>query len=403
MKSRLLKMALIGLATIGLASCNGNDNGGGTDDTFASEVKEAQSMTNEELLAKAKTETGSFIAYGNSSRIATAATNFLTKYGEQLGLTADTCKGSKLTDSEIYTSLQSESAASNKSKNASFALVQDSATLALWRSQTKLLTNYVSTQFSSNVDEDALVPLTHQYINKLFIWNNTAGDSAPKFSNVWELTEAKYSKKIYFKSPKDEQVNLNFLITLTSSSWVTKMEAAYKEYYKKDFVKGSDGLDASRTWIKAFLANADTTSYTSDTKMAAGVSKAENSDKVGLFVLSKLRDSSVTSENLTVGAWQTNSITPFAGFMYSLYAQICTNGPRPYTAMLFTNYLMTSEGFAPWLTSVGGYSANKTIAPYEGDKTIDFYKQNLVIEDGEYINTIKVEMTDWINGLVSSK
>lgn len=403
MKTRLLKLALISLATVGLASCNGGKNGGEVEDSFASEVEEAQKMTDEELLEKAKAETGSFIAYGNSSRITTAADNFVKKYGEQLGLTKDTCKGSKHSDSEIYTLLQSESAASNKTKNASFALVQDSATLGLWRSQTKLLTNYVSEQFKTDVDADALVPLTHQYINKLFIWNNTAGDAAPKFTNVWELTEAKFKDKIYFKSPSSEQVNLNFLITLTSPSWVTKMETSYKAYYGKDFAKGEDGLDASRTWIKAFLENADTTSYTSDTKMAAGVSKAENSDKVGLFVLSKLRDESVTSANLTVGAWETNSITPFAGFMYSLYAQLCTNGPRPYTAMLFTNYLMTSEGFAPWLESVGGYSSNKKIAPFEGDKTVDFYKQNLVVEDGDYINTVKVDMTDWINGLVSQK
>lgn len=262
MKTRLLKLALISLATVGLASCSGADKGDGDTDSFAQKVEEAQKMTDEELLEKAKAETGSFIAYGNSSRISTAAKNFVKKYGEQLGLTEDTCKGSKQSDSQIYTLLQSEAAASNKTKNASFALVQDSATLGLWRSQTKLLTNYVSEQFKADVDADALVPLTHQYINKLFIWNNTARDSAPKFTNVWELTETKFKDKIYFKSPSSEQVNLNFLITLTSPSWVTKMETSYKAYYGKDFAKGEDGLDASRTWIKAFLENADTTSYT---------------------------------------------------------------------------------------------------------------------------------------------
>ena len=41
-------------------------------------------------------------------------------------------------------------------------------------------------------------------------------------------------------------------------------------------------------------------------------------------------------------------IEPFAGFMYALYAQLASHGPRPYTAMLFINYLMTAEGFAPW-------------------------------------------------------
>ena len=134
--------------------------------------------------------------------------------------------------------------------------------------------------------------------------------------------------------------------------------------------------------------------------MAAGVSNETNADKVGLFVLSKLRDKSVTSENLQVGAWTTEGITPFAGFMYSIYAQLASKGPRPYTAMLFTNYLMTEEGFAPWKTAVGGYSSNKSIKEFEGDKPLSFYKQNLVVEDGAYINTVKTTMTDWINGLL---
>lgn len=250
------------------------------------------------------------------------------------------------------------------------------------------------------MDEGDLVPLAHQFINKLFIWNNTKGEAAPKFKNVWELTEEKFKGKIFFKSPESEQVNLNFLITLTSPTWVSKMEASYKEYFKRDFVKTEELKNASYGWIKAFLENADTSSYTSDTKMAAGVSNETNADKVGLFVLSKLRDKSVTSENLQVGAWTTEGITPFAGFMYSIYAQLASKGPRPYTAMLFTNYLMTEEGFAPWKTAVGGYSSNKSIKEFEGDKPLSFYKQNLVVEDGAYINTVKTTMTDWINGLL---
>lgn len=264
-----------------------------------------------------------------------------------------------------------------------------------------MLVNYVNDTFKDGVDEDDLVPLVHQYTNKLFIWNNTAGDSAPAITNVWELTEEKFKDKIYYKSPNAEQVNMNFLIMLTQDTWVTKMEEAYKAYFGTDYVKSDEYENASYEWIAKFLDNADTTSYTSDTKLAAGLSDATNSDKLGLFVLSKLRDSSVTADNLTVGAWTDESITPFAGFMYAIYAQIASKGPRPYTAMLFTNYLMSAEGFAPWSSAIGAYSGNQNVAANENDqKDLAFYKANLVVEDGEYINSVKVEVTDWIDKLL---
>ena len=401
MKTRLLKLTLIGLATIGLASCGEKTDEGGVD--VAQIAEAAKVMSNDELIAKAKAETGKFIAYGTTSRISNAVDNFVTKYGEQLGLTKDNAKGTKMDDSSIYATLGIEYAAKDNSNAASFVLLQDSATLAQYRKSSNMLTNYISNQFATNVDSDALVPLAHQYINKLFIWNNTKGESAPKFNNVWDLTEEAYKGKIYFKSPTAEQVNMNFLMTLTSDTWVKKMEAAYKAKYNKDYTPEGKLINASYAWIDAFLRNADTASYTSDTKMAAGVAKEENNDKVGLFVLSKLRDKSVTSENLTVGAWEEGGITPFAGFMYSIYAQIASKGPRPYTAMLFTNYLMTEEGFAPWKEAIGGYSSNKEIKEFDGDKPLSFYKNCLVLEDGEYISANKATLGDWINGILADK
>lgn len=408
MKNNRLSVSLLALLSLGLVACGGetattggNETGGTKEPTTVEEKAElGKTLSEEELIAKAKAEKGTFLAYGNTSRITTAMKNFVEKYGEQVGLTSDTAVASKQSDSNIYSLLSQEYVAKDNSKGASFVLVQDSATLEAYRTNTTMLTNYYSNQFASNLDEDELLPLTHQYINKLFIWNNQ-GSNVPSFTNVWELTESKFKNNIYFKSPNSEQVNLNFLITLTSPAWVTKMEAAYKAYFNKDFEATTEYKNASYFWIHEFLNNADTASYTSDTKMAAGVSTAEG--KAGLFVLSKLRDESVTSENLTVGAWQENSITPFAGFMYSMYAQLASKGPRPYTAMLFTNYLMTSEGFAPWSDSIGGYSSSKNIPVHEGDKELSFYKQTLVVEDGAYINTVKADMTDWINKILQAK
>lgn len=404
MKKRLLMTSLFALASIVATSCGGDPTESSKisymETPLDSVAAAASKMSEAELLAEAKKETGDFIAYGNTSRISNAMANFVTKYGSELSLDASSATTKKIKDSEIFTLLQSEYSANDNSKGASMVLIQDSATLDLYRQNSDMLTNYYSELFMDKLDQNELVPLTHQYINKLFMWNNQGSD-APSFSNVWELLDAKYNKKIYFKAPNSEQVNMNFLITLTNPTWTEKMNASYKEYYKKDYVATDECPTASYAWVKGFLQNADTTSYTGDTDIAAGLSKSENAGKVGLFVLSKLRDSSVTADNLTVGAWEEKSITPFAGFMYSIYAQIATKGPRPYTAMLFTNYLMSSEGFAPWGKSIGAYSSNKDISVIEGDKQLSFYKEKLVIEDAPYINSVKVTMADWINGLIA--
>lgn len=402
----VLLAAAFMLSAVGLLAACGGGGGDEQADAVADKVAAAQNMTDEELIALAKEESGKFIAYGNSSRIVDAMDGFVTKYGTQIGLSSSNATASKLDDSNIYQTITTEATAVDKSSAASMVLVQDSATLSQYREQTTLLTNYVPKGMSNVMTESDMVPLAHQYINKLFIWNST-GSSAPSFTNVWELTEDKYAEKIYFKSPTSEQVNMNFLIMLTSDTWSGKLETAYTAWNGSaatDVGEGKTYPTYGHKWITEFLNNCNFT-INSDTKIAQNLSAKENDDKMGLFVLSKLRDSSVVADNLQVAAWANKTgetytkIEPFAGFMYALYAQIVTNGPRPYTAMLFVNYLMTEEGFSPW-ASMGGYSANSSIPVTDGDSELSFWRDTLVFEDGAYIKSVKTEMVDYINKII---
>ena len=363
----VLLAAAFMLSAVGLLAACGRGGGDEQADAVADKVAAAQNMTDEELIALAKEESGKFIAYGNSSRIVDAMNGFVTKYGTQIGLSSSNATASKLDDSSIYQTITTEATAVDKSSAASMVLVQDSATLSQYREQTTLLTNYIPKGMDEVMGENDMVPLAHQYINKLFIWNNT-GSNVPSFTNVWELTESKYAEKIYFKSPTSEQVNMNFLIMLTSDEWSGKLETAYKAWNDNaaatDVGEGKTYPTYGHKWITEFLNNCNFT-INSDTTIAQSLSDPDNAGNMGLFVLSKLRDSSVIADNLQVAAWANKTgetytkIEPFAGFMYALYAQLVTNGPRPYTAMLFVNYLMTEEGFSPW-ASMGGYSANSS-------------------------------------------
>lgn len=373
--SLVLALALVVSSVLVLVACNT------TLPSVSKEViTEGENMTMTELLAKAKEETGDFIAYGNTSRITTAMTNFIAKYGEQLGLNSSNATAAKKDDSEIYSLLREEAKAKTASKNASMVLIQDSSSLNLqMTAKDPIITNYVSKEFKDKVDESNRLPLAHQFINKLFMYNNV-GETNAKFDNVWQLTDQSYKGKIFFKNPKDEQVNMNFLIMLTNDEWSGKLEKAYKALNNNtaatDVGEGKTYKNYGYKWIAEFIANCNF-SVGSDTSIASTLSRESNAGKMGLFVLSKLRDKSVYGDNLQVSAWDKKDgsetelveIDPFAGFMYSIYAQLASKGPRPYTAMAFINYLMTEEGFKPWGDSVGGYSANKEVPVYSGGLT----------------------------------
>lgn len=403
MKKRLVSILIAAILIVSavfvFAACDPEDK------NVTELVAEAQNMTWDEIYAKAKEETGEFNAYGNTSRITTAMANFVAKYGQELGLNEKNAVGSKMNDSAIYTTLASEYASTNNSKGASMVMIQDGAQLVLYREQTKMLINYVPKSMKSKVDAEGQVPLVQQYINKLFIWNNT-GDNVPSITNVWQLTEPAMKSKVFFKSPSLEQVNMNFLIMLTSDEWATKLAEAYKAYYGKDIQLGSY-KNAGYKWVAEFIANANF-AIDSDTTMARELSKTENAGNIGLFVLSKLRDSSVTADNLQVGAFvkendQYVTINPFAGFMYPMYCQVAANGPRPYTALLFIEYLMTEEGFEPWGSDIGAYSSNSDIGVNDGDETLAFWKNILVFEDPDYIRANKATVVDFVTAEIDKK
>ena len=335
----------------------------------ADAIAAGEAMTHDELVAKAMAETGDFVVWGNTSRITTAAENFGAIYGI-------TPVSSNLKDQEIYTKLENES--------ADMVLIQDSASLT-YAIEDGIVLNYVPASVKDQLGEDDIMPLVHQYINKLFIYNKL-GEDVPAIKNVWELTDASMKGRVIFKNPENETVNMNFLVMLTNDEWSAKLAEAYKALYGKDIELGSY-KNAGYKWIAEFLPNC--TFINSDTTIAEEVSQETAAGKIGLFVLSKLRSSSVLTDNLTVAQYDATAngyaIDPFAGFMYCMYAQIPANSSRPYTAMLFIEYLMTAEGFQPWGKSIGAYSPVAAIAVNAGDLTIDVWKDTLVVEDPEYI------------------
>ena len=347
----------------------------------AADVEAGQALTHDELVEKAKAETGTFVVYGNTSRIATAAEDFAALYDI-------TTEANNLKDQEIYTKLRNE----NGSTAADMVMIQDGAQLTDAIDE-GLVINFVPASVKDALDEaDQQPALVHQYINKLFIYNNL-GDNVPAIKNVWELTDPAMKGNIIFKNPESEKVNMNFLVMCTKDEWAEKLAAAYKTLKGEDIDLG-EYKNAGYKWVAEFLDNC--TFGKSDTTIAEEISQDTAAGKIGLFVLSKLRSSSVLTDNLTVAQYDATAngyaVEPFSGFMYPMYTMINTQATRPYTGMLFIEYLMTQDGFKPWGKSIGAYSPNAAITVNEGDLTIDVWKNTLVMEDADYIlNNFEVE------------
>ena len=341
----------------------------------AETVADGETLTHDQLVEKALAEEGTFIVYGNTSRIATAAEAF----GELYGLKVES---NNLKDAEIYTKLESE--INGSAKGADMVMIQDGASLT-YAMEDGWVVNYVPAEVKDSLEEDDLCPLVQQYINNLFIYNNL-GENVPAIHNVWELTAPEMKGNLIFKNPQNETVNMNFLTMLTNDYWSGKLAEAYKAWKGEEIDLGSYE-NAGYKWIAEFLSNC--TFGSSDTTIAEEVSQETAAGKIGLFVLSKLRSSSVLTDNLTVAQYDASengyTVEPFSGFMYPMYAMVSAGATRPYTAMLFIEYLMSAEGFQPWGKNIGAYSPNASIAVNEGDLGINVWKSTLVMEDAEYI------------------
>lgn len=352
----------------------------------------AEKMTNEELYAKAKEEMAAGAQlkfYSTTSFAEKAASNFMAAYPE-LKLVYN-----EIDDAETYTIL-GNTIGSGVKDTADMGLTQNGPDLKTYLLDEGLAYAYFPESMKDVVDEKNQDPAIVTYINSLLIYHN--GNGSAGLTNVWQLTEAEWKDKVFFKNPTNETVNINFLIMLTSPEWNAKLEAAYQSRYGKAWEKGEFDTCALE-FIDGFLKNVNYT-YTSASKMAAGIASGAPGN-MGLFVFSKLRKVDEADRgNLTIVQFE-NKVEGFSGFMYPIYATVFKDTDCPYTCALFINYLLSEEGFAgekSWNSSQGYYSPNKTIQKPEDleDEAYDYWTDCLVFEELDYINDHFVEVYEFI-------
>ena len=352
----------------------------------------AAKMTNEELYEKAKAEMAAGARlrfYSTTSFAEKAAANFMSAYPE-LKL-----EYNEIDDAETYTIL-TNTIGSGVKDTADMGLTQNGPDLKTYLLDSGLAYTYFPESLKDVVEEKNQLPAVITYINSLLIYHN--GNGSVGLTNVWQLTEAEWKDKVFFKNPLNETVNINFLIMLTSPEWNAKLEAAYEARYGKAWEKGKFDSCALE-FIDKFLANVNYT-YTSASKMAAGIASGAPGN-MGLFVFSKLRKVDEADRgNLTILQFE-NAVEGFSGFMYPIYGTVFQDTDCPYTCALFINYLLSEEGFAgpkSWNSSQGYYSPNKTIQKPEDleDEAYDYWTDCLVFEELTYIEENFIDLYEFI-------
>ena len=347
-------------------------------------LEAAASMSNEELYEKAKEEIAAGAQmnfYSTTSFAEKAAANFEEAYPDLAGKVIY----AEIDDGETYTKLTNQIGSGVKD-SPDMALVQNGPDLKVNLLDDGLSFNYFPKALADVVPEAYQNPTVVTFINSLMIYNNKEGSVDVK--NVWQLVEPEWQGKVFFKDPTNETVNLNFLIMLTSPEWTEKMAKAYEAYYGKAW-ESDEFASASYQWIDGFLKNVNYT-FTSASKIATGIASGA-AGNMGIFVFSKLRK--VADEdrpNLTILQFE-NDVDCFSGFMYNVYATVCSDTDCPYTCALFINYLLSEEGFAgpkSWNSSQGYYSPNTTIAKPADleDQAYTYWDGKLVFEDLNYID-----------------
>ena len=392
MKMKKIVPLVLAACTI-LTGCNHGGTGGNSN-LKNETIIAAEGMTYDELLAKAKEEVGNgtVSVYGNSSQLE----NALKKFTEETGIKVNNTKEG---DADIYNHLST--AFQSNTYIADMLLLQDGNMLQSEMLDPGYLLNFIPKEASGTIADDDTVPMAAVYLNKIFMYNNFNAEGTEHslknyITNVWQLAGTAADKghiaNPSFKTPTTENVNMNFLVMLTSDAYVAKLKTAYKNFYGKDYVEEKAYKNIGYKWVAEFLKNSQ--AHSSDGTACKDVAKAKGGT-VALVNYNKIKDlkgddvyGAENVNNLSFPSLELGDkkVDGFGGFCYKMYSMVAANAKYPYAACALVSYITSKAGFEnAWGAKAGYYSTNKTTKIASNDKEIAWWKERLVVEDPEVV------------------
>lgn len=392
MKMKKIIPLVLAACTI-LTGCNHGGTGGNSN-LKNETIIAAEGMTYDELLAKAKEEVGNgtVSVYGNSSQLEKA----LKKFTEETGIKVNNTKEG---DADIYNHLST--AFQSNTYIADMVLLQDGNMLQSEMLDPGYLLNFIPKEASGTIADDDTVPMAAVYLNKIFMYNNFNAEGTEHslknyITNVWQLAgtaaDEGHIANPSFKTPTTENVNMNFLVMLTSDAYVAKLKTAYKNFYGKDYVEEKAYKNIGYKWIAEFLKNSQ--AHSSDGTACKDVAKAKGGT-VALVNYNKIKDlkgddvyGAENVNNLSFPSLELGDkkVDGFGGFCYKMYSMVAANAKYPYAACALVSYITSKAGFEnAWGAKAGYYSTNNTTKIASNDKEIAWWKERLVVEDPEVV------------------
>jgi iron(III) transport system substrate-binding protein len=400
MQKNALTMSLAVVALLGLAGCS-NTSSTGTSTASSSTaptalqaaITDAESLSRADLMKKAVTE---LKAAGNGAKIKVLAVTsrggkdaakieFIKElnaagasYDETTAASAPVAYSSTV-DGQIYTTLTGE--ISNNVNNNDGAILQDGYQLQKKFIDKGYFTNYIPKEWK----DDATTlkngndnPFTLQYNFKTWMYNNK-GLPNMKIDNIWDITSDAYKGKLLTMDPKNENVNMDWLIMLTQPDQAAALKAAFNadsnDNKTLDLTKYADkagDLKYSYAFIDKYIENA--VFYADDGKAVDALAKTPGS--IGWIVYSKIQNIKETADtskkNIVIAALGnensdgtnpgSSKVAGFGGFMYKHYMSLMPTTKMPYTTMAFFNVLSTTvNGYKAWAEDVGDYPSMVSI------------------------------------------
>ena len=439
-----LAMAVL-MVSASFAGCANKNNAANTKSTASSQdpvdkiIAEAQKMSNDELFKKAIAESKGKTMYGigNSSRGATAGTNFVKKLKTIDPSYDGKVEWSQPKNNSIFTLLSSD--VQSAQHTYSMTLIQDGNQIQTKMLNTGYLKNFIPKDWASanGVDQKADgTPFALQTLNKVFVYNNL-GNTA--YNNCWDFVY----KDVHplFMGVNSEPVGKNFLYMLTESKYCDIMKTAFdalsgdkKAYFQKtvDAVAGdastlgltSPNAKYSLAWIKLWCQQYN--KQTDDGPICTELVTKSAANQSALLVYSKFRSvqesANSSNKNVTVAAYQ-DGYQGIGGYAYKHYLQVLKTSPLPWTACAFISYMTTEkDGFSAWGKDMGSYCSNPSILQdhskdgyvdgvntftVKNDKGAKWWTSSdggrLVVEEPSYCSKTAAKMSDWIDATVGGK
>ncbi len=385
----LSALSIMSLVGCGQSSASNKGTGSGNSNTkeltqVEKAVQDAMTLSRAELFKKAAAEldatTGAQVKIlATTSRGGKdAPKNKFKELLKEAGCkNADPIKYDSTVDGTIYTTLCAE--IENDVQNYTGAILQDGYQLQTKFIDKNYFTNYVPKEWADDAgsDKNAKDPFTLQYNFKTWMVNNKNHDTT--IDNVWDITASKYKGKLDTMDPRNENVNMDWLIMLTSDKECNNLKAAFEDSTND----AKNEIDFSQyekygtrkyafAFIDKFIENA--VFYQDDGKAVDNLNNVPGN--IGWIVYSKLENinetNKISKKNLVIGALgenntdgstlQTSSMKGFAGFMYKHYMSIMPNCKYPYATCAYFNVLSTTtEGYSAWAKDVGDYPTMPSI------------------------------------------